>query len=126
VSDARALPEPQFPTAGLGRVGYDVGQVDAFVDELQRSLHHDPPTMAPYEVADQRFRVRRWGRRYSMHVVDDYLDQAQQALRARHGADAVAGLEGHSAEPRHVSTWWIYLVAAVLIAGMVLFTLTQL
>jgi DivIVA domain-containing protein len=126
VSDPTDLPEPDFPVVGWGREGYDAGQVDAFVDELRRSLRHDPPTMAPYEVTDQRFAVRRRGRGYSLRPVDDYLDRAHDLLRERHGADAVASLEGHSTPPEHFPTWWIYVVALVLVVAVVVFTVGQL
>jgi DivIVA domain-containing protein len=126
VSDRAELPEPRFPAAGWGREGYDAGQVDAFVEELRRALRHDPPGMAPYEVTDQRFAVRRRGRGYALRPVDDYLDRAHDLLRARHGGDAVASLEGHSTPPKHFPTWWIYLVGLVIVAAVVAFTLTQL
>jgi DivIVA domain-containing protein len=120
------LPEPEFPTAGWGREGYDADQVDAFVGELRRSLHSEPPAMAPYEVTDQRFAVRRRGRGYALRAVDDYLDQAQQLLRERHGGDAVASLEGHSTPPEHFPTWWIYVLALVIVVAVVAFTVAAL
>jgi hypothetical protein len=126
VSPPAELPEPQFPTARWGRERYDAEQVDAFIVELHRSLRHDPPGMAPYEVTDQRFAVRRRGRGYSLRPVDDYLDRAHDLLRARHGADAVASLEGHSTPPEHFPTWWIYVLALVIVAAVVVFTVNQL
>ena len=59
-------------------------------------------------------------------AVDEFLDAQHSALRERHGEDAVANLEGRAPEPRHFPTLWIYLVALVLVAAMVLFLLTQL
>ncbi|HET6561152.1 MAG TPA: hypothetical protein VFG72_04700 [Marmoricola sp.] len=126
MSDPAELPEPDFPSAGWGREGYAADEVDSFVDELRRSLRHDPPRMAPYEVADQRFPVRRRGRGYALRPVDDYLDQARAVLRERHGGDAVASLEGHSTPPEHFPTWWIYLLAVVLVVAVVAFTVAQL
>jgi hypothetical protein len=82
--------------------------------------------MAPYEVADARFRATHLRRRYRMKSVDDYLEQAQAVLRDRHGHDAVADIEGHLSPPRHVPTGWIYLVALVLVVVMVAFAVTQL
>jgi hypothetical protein len=120
------LPQPDFPAAGWGREGYDAEQVDEFVAELRRSLRHEPPAMAPYEVTDQRFAVRRRGRGYALRPVDDYLDQAQAALRERHGADAVASLEGHSTPPEHFPTWWIYVLALVIAVAVVGFTVAAL
>lgn len=120
-----ALPAPEFRSAAPGRVGYEVAEVDAFVAQLRSALAEEPPAMAPYEVADQRFRAVRLRRGYAMREVDQYLARAQQLLRDRHGEDAVAGVEGRTPEPRHVSTWWIYLVAMVLVAALVAFALTQ-
>jgi hypothetical protein len=120
------LPDPNFPSASWAREGYSAAEVDEFVAELQVALTKDPPTMAPYEIADQRFRVTRFGRRYALREVDDFLDTGQERLRERHGEDAVANLEGRAPEPRHVRTGWIYLVALVLIVLMAIFVITQL
>jgi DivIVA domain-containing protein len=125
-SGPEELTEAALPTPGMLREGYDAEQVDEFLAELGRALRHDPPAMAPYEVADQRFKVRRTGRRYALRPVDEHLEQAQAVLRRRHGADAVAGLEGRVPEPRHVPTWWIYAVGLVLVALIVAVTVTQL
>jgi DivIVA domain-containing protein len=118
--------DPEFRTASWGREGYSAGEVDEFVDQLRGAMRRDPPTMAPYEVVDQQFKVSRLGRRYQLRPVDEFLDAQHRALRERHGEDAVANLEGRTPEPRHFPTLWIYLVAAVLVAAMVLFLLTQL
>ena len=115
------LPDPELPSARFPREGYSAAEVDAFIDELQRALRKDPPAMAPYEIADQRFKVSRLGRRYRLREVDDYLDRAQEQLRERHGEDAVAQLEGRAPEPHHVRTWWIYLIAVVIAAALVAF-----
>jgi cell division septum initiation protein DivIVA len=126
VTHPAELPEPDFPAAGWGREGYDADQVDEFVGELRRSLRHEPPAMAPYEVTDQRFAVRRRGRGYALRPVDDYLDRVQALLRERHGADAVASLEGHSTPPEHFPTWWIYLLALLIVAAIVVLTVLAL
>jgi len=118
--------EPHFAGCRFLQEVYAADEVDAFVTGLRRSLRHDPPDMAPYEVADARFKVTRLGRRYALRPVDDYLDSTQAALRARHGEDAVAEVEGRLSEERHVSTLWIYLVGLLVIAAVVLFALTQL
>ena len=124
--DPGSCPSPTSrPPAGAGR-GYVADDVDEFVEELRRSLRHDPPGMAPYEVTDQRFPVRRRGRGYALRPVDDYLDHARAVLRERHGGDALASLEGHSTPPEHFPTWWIYLLALVLVAAVVVFTVAQL
>lgn len=116
------LREPAFGDAGLGREGYDREAVDAFVLQLRQALRHQPPSMAPYEVADQRFpSVRRHG--YEMADVDDYLDHALAVLRTRHGDDALAGLEGHKAEPPEPRPGWfvpvMVLLALVVVAAVV-------
>jgi hypothetical protein len=123
---ATGLPDPQLPGAHWAREGYSASEVDDLVGQLQQALRRDPPTMAPYEVADQRFKVTRFGRRYALREVDEFLDEAQRVLRERHGEDAMANLEGRAPEPRHVRTGWIYLVALLLIAAMAVFVLTQL
>jgi DivIVA domain-containing protein len=123
---ARQLPAPDFPHTGLGREGYSIAEVDEFVAELERALRHDPPTMAPYEVADQRFRTVRVRGGYRMREVDDYLDAARDELRSRRGADAISGLEGSSVEAKHFPTIWIYLAALVLIVVIVGFAISQL
>jgi len=115
------LPEPAFPTAGFGREGYRMTEVDEYVGQLRRALASDPPAMAPYEVADQRFAVTRWRKGYALRAVDDYLNQAKELLRTRHGDDPVASLEGRVEDRRHFPTGWIYLAAvvlAVLIVGV--------
>lgn len=121
-----AWSDPELPTATWGREGYAATEVDEFVEQLRGALRRDPPTMAPYEVMDQRFKVTRLGRRYRLRAVDEFLDAQHAALRERHGEDAVANLEGRAPEPRHFPTLWIYLVALVLVAAMVVFVLTQL
>ena len=120
------LPEPELPSAPWGREGYTVAEVDAFVVELRTAMKRQPPTIAPYEVTDQRFKVSRFGRRYALKEVDDFLDLAQARLREVHGEDAVAHVEGREPEPRHFPTGWIYLVALVLVALMLAFLLIQL
>jgi hypothetical protein len=123
-------PDPQLPAelprASWGREGYAASEVDAFLARLQPALLREPPAMAPYEVEDQRFTVKRFGRRYALRPVDEYLDQAQSTLRERHGDDAVAHVHGTAPEPHKVHTGWIYLVALVLVAAMVAFLVTQL
>jgi hypothetical protein len=95
-------------------------QVDAFVAELQRALRQDPPTMAPYEVADKRFSVVRGRSGYAMRPVDEYLDRAQELLRSRRGADdALSGLDGREAPRASLAARWVYAVAAALVLGIV-------
>jgi DivIVA domain-containing protein len=119
-------PAPELPTARFPREGYNAAEVDEFVEDLQRALRREPPAMAPYEIADQRFKVSRFGRRYRLREVDEYLDRAQEQFRERHGGDAVALVEGRPPAPHHVRTWWIYLIALVIAGLLVAFLLTQL
>ena len=121
-----AAPPDQPPRIARGlRVGYRADEVDTFLAELWRALDRSTPGMAPYEVADARFKATRLRRRYQMQSVDDYLEQVQAILRERHGGDAVADVEGHLSTPRHVPTMWIYAVALVLVVAMLAFALTQ-
>ena len=122
----RDLPVPQLRRTRPLQRGYRQAEVNQFVDDLQRAYRHDPPTMAPYEVADQRFAPTRFGKGYTMQSVDSYLDEAREQLRERHGTDAVAAVEGRRTEHRHFPTELIYVAAVVLILAMVVFALTQL
>jgi len=124
--EARGLPAPAFPAAGIGREGYLVPEVDEYVGQLRRALDSRPPAMAPYEVADQRFTVTRWRKGYSLRAVDEYLGQAQSLLRDRHGNDPVAALEGEPDLHRHFPTGWIYLVALGLVVVIVAVAVSQL
>jgi hypothetical protein len=119
-------PAGGFPVVGRFREGYAAEQVDAFVADVERAFDHDPPAMAPYEVADQRFRVSRRGRRYDLRQVDGHLEQLQGALRERHGGDAVAAVEASVPSGHGASTWWIYLLGLLIVAALVIFALTQL
>lgn len=119
-----SLAPADFPPAGSLHSGYRRAEVDEFVAELRRALQHEPPTMAPYEVGDVRFPVTRREDAYAMQPVDEFLDAAQVLLRQRHGADAVADLDGHTVAsdgPR--AWWWLLVVAVVAIAAVVLTTL---
>ena len=121
-----AMPtSPPRRASGL-QVGYRADEVDAFLAELLKAVDRDPPGMAPYEVADARFRATHLRRRYRMRSVDEYLEQAQAVLRHRHGHDAVADIEGQLSPPRHVPTAWIYGIALVIVVVIVAFAVTQL
>jgi hypothetical protein len=105
--------------------GYDRAQVDAFLAELHRALRQDRPTMAPYEVADQRFSVVRGKAAYAMRPVDEYLDRAQELLRARRGPDdPLAAVEGREVPEVSHAARWVYAVAAVLVVAIVVVVLT--
>jgi hypothetical protein len=119
------LAEPTFRRAGLGREGYRVDEVDLFVRRLRAALEHEPPTMAPYEVADHRFGVVRWRKGYALRAVDEYLARAQEVLRERHGDDPMATLSGRVDDRRHFPTGWIYVAALVLIVIIIAVAVTQ-
>jgi hypothetical protein len=120
------LGAPAFKAAGFGREGYRVDEVDAFVRQAHVALESDPPAMAPYEVADQRFTVVRWRKGYSLRGVDEYLAHVQEVLRARRGDDPLASLTGRVDDRRHFPTGWIYILALVLIIVIVGVAVTQL
>ena len=74
-----------FRLARPGTEGYDKSEVDKFVAEVRAALSHRPPTMAPWEIRDKRFPTQRRHRGYDEHEVDEFLDKAEQAVRAAHG-----------------------------------------
>jgi hypothetical protein len=126
VDPSPAEPTPTFPSPRWAREGYDAGDVDAFAAELARAVRHDPPAMDPCEVADQRFRVRRRGRRYDLRPVDAHLEEAQTALRARRGDGGPASPRERKPKDKPPSTWWIYLAGVVIAVAIVVLTLTRL
>jgi hypothetical protein len=115
-----------FPLAGFWRRGYECAQVETFLHDAERALRRDPPAMAPYEVQDARFRGVRWRRGYDMAAVDERMEQLHAALRERHGDDGVSGIQGHESARSHRTAFWIYLSAAVLVALILVFAVTQL
>lgn len=118
------LPAADFPSAGSLHSGYRRVEVDEFVAELHRALRHHPPTMAPYEVADIRFPVTRRDDAYDMEPVDRFLDEAQALLQRLHGADAVAGVEGHlSAERSRTRMLVLLAVLTVVLLGLLVLVL---
>jgi DivIVA domain-containing protein len=126
--EPNALPEPELRTTKPWSRGYRQAEVDQYVADLRRAYAQQPPTMAPYEVADQHFAPTRFGKGYTMRSVDTYLEQAQERLRERHGGDAVAGVVGREKPERHrhFPTELIYVGAGVLIVAIVIvYVLTQ-
>lgn len=122
--DDDELPATDFPAAGALHAGYRRLEVDEFVAELRRALRHDPPTMAPYEVADVRFPVTRRDDAYAMEAVDRFLDEAQTLLQRLHGADAVAGVEGDpSAEQSRTRVMVLVAVLAVVLLALLVLVL---
>lgn len=113
---ADVLPQPRLPRSGFLQQGYAVAQVDRFLAELRRVVGDRPPAMTVHEVLEQEFDVRRLRRGYRLRAVDDYLDEAAEAL-GRCGAP----LGEPSGPPAPVRTGWIYATAAVLVALIVAF-----
>ena len=116
----------EFPRSGTFRRGYDVAQVDTFLHEAERALRRTPPTMAPYEVQDARFRGVRWGKGYAMRPVDERMEELHAALRERHGDHGVSSLQGHESARQHRVAFWVYVAGAVLVAAILVFAATQL
>lgn len=114
-----------FPRSGTFRRGYDVAQVEKFLHEADRALRRDPPTMAPYEVQDARFRGVRWRRGYEMRAVDERMERLHSALRERHGDDGVSAIQGHESVRQRRVAFWVYLTAVVLVAAIVAFAVFQ-
>ncbi len=116
-----AMPEDlSLPPPRGWAQGYDRGQVDAFLADLHRALRQDPPTMAPYEVADRRFSVVRGRAGYAMRPVDEYLDRAEEVLRERRGpGDPLAGVQGREVPKVSHAARWVYAVAAVIVVAIV-------
>ena len=120
------LPPADFPVSPLGREGYCAAEVDPFIARLLRAMRSDPPTSSAQEVAEQRFTVKRFGRRYSLREVDDYLDLAAGLLGGPQARGAAAGSAAPGSGPRHFPTIWIYLTALLLILVVVGFAISRL
>lgn len=69
---------PKLRTAPWFQAGYDVREVDAFLDEVAHCL---TTGSAPPSIVDRRFAVRRFGGRYDMDDVDIFLDDLDARLR---------------------------------------------
>ena len=70
-----------FPKPPMGRRGYDVDEVDAFLDAVVASLQSGNP-MDPAAVGAVSFRRSPFGKRgYDEHSVDELLEEIQQQLR---------------------------------------------
>jgi DivIVA domain-containing protein len=118
-----AVRRPQLPVSRFGAAGYRRSEVDAFVDRVVAALGEEPPSVTRAEVADQRFHVVRLRRGYRLREVDDWLDDVRAHLRHRR-PDEPATHRGHARH--HVRTWWVYAIAAVVVAAIVVFAVTQL
>lgn len=67
------------------RAGYEMSEVDAFLDSLQKSLLQweagRSGTILAGEVVHQRFSVTKFRNGYDQDQVDDFLDQATATLQ---------------------------------------------
>ncbi|HET7691076.1 MAG TPA: DivIVA domain-containing protein [Nocardioidaceae bacterium] len=109
-----------FRLARPGTEGYDRSEVDRFVAEVRDALSHRPPSMAPWEVRDKRFPTQRMHRGYDEHEVDEFLDKAEQALRAAHGHEL---RDPHDAPVTRESRRVLWALAACAILAFVMATL---
>ena len=82
---------PTFSTVRM-REGYDIGEVDEFLDQARAALAADPPLMTPLGVETRRFHPVRLRTGHDMGEVDAYLDRLAEALRSRQDPEA-AGRE---------------------------------
>jgi len=75
----------RFPRAGALRRGYDVDEVDEFVDVVLAGLDASPPALSIEDVRCAPFRPRRGG--YREDAVDEMLDRVVELLLVlrRHG-----------------------------------------
>lgn len=69
----------QFGSSSL-RSGYDVRDVDAFLDRVIAGLRGHAPQIDPDDIVHIRFRVVRFGPGYDEGEVDVFLDQLAAAL----------------------------------------------
>lgn len=71
-----------------GREGYDIEEVDRFLDRLAAALGEEPPAITAEQVMSQRFKPVRLRTGYDMQEVDAFLDRAADELRRRHAQAA--------------------------------------
>jgi DivIVA domain-containing protein len=78
-----AIPAPgRFSTTRL-RPGYDMEEVDAFLDEIRDTfLGIREPLLAPDEIRAKQFSTTRLRPGYDMEEVDAFLDEAELRLAA--------------------------------------------
>lgn len=72
-----AVPRTKF------REGYDIDQVDAFVERAAAALDGTGALVAPADVLNARFKATKFAEGYDQDAVDDLLDQVVLSLRAR-------------------------------------------
>lgn len=76
----------QFTQAAVGRRGYDIEEVDAFLDLVAATLAHGAPgSLTVTDVRAVRFTEARLGTRgYTRDEVDAFLDLVVTALEHNH------------------------------------------
>jgi DivIVA domain-containing protein len=72
----------RFSGSGV-RAGYDVRDVDAFLDRVIDGLRGTAPPVTARDVRESAFRVVRFGPGYDEHEVDEFLVQLAGALEPR-------------------------------------------
>lgn len=92
--------EKRFPGVRL-REGYDVGEVDAFVDRIRAGLG---TALTADEVRHVQFTTVRLRLGYDMQAVDEYLDEVLAQVRA--GAAPAAVAAPVAGEPEQSTTEW--------------------
>ncbi|MFD0904711.1 DivIVA domain-containing protein [Actinomadura sediminis] len=76
------IEDARFPTARM-RTGYDVRDVDAFLDRVIAGLRGTAPPVTPADVRACVFRVIRFGPGYDVREVDAFLARLGDALERR-------------------------------------------
>ena len=93
--DPLHLPAPVTFSRVRWQEGYDVRQVDAFVQRALDDLHSPGTTLRASDVRAARFRPVRLREGYRMREVDDYLDALEQTLTLRHPEPVDAAVPAH-------------------------------
>ena len=84
------MTQPRFRSVRFGE-GYDVQEVDDWIDRVQRALRTGDGSVTAEQVLQKRFTRTRFAEGYATDDVDEYLDSvAVPALRAGSGAHAPA------------------------------------
>lgn len=68
------LAERSFPRTRF-REGYDMGDVERFIEDVLTRLRRDVSTVSVEEISDVRFTPVRLRTGYEMWAVDGYLDE---------------------------------------------------
>jgi len=80
---AEWIPTPKFSTTRL-RPGYDIDEVDAFIDDIRGScLGVRDPSLTAEEIRGKQFSTTRLRPGYDEEEVDAFLDEAESRLAAR-------------------------------------------